>query len=64
MSSVVNLNQFRKTSEKTKKRKKAKENRESFGRTKAEKDLAREDSRRTETEHDGKKLTPESPEEI
>jgi hypothetical protein len=63
MSNVVNLNQFRKSSEKTKKRQKSQENRENFGRSKAEKDLTRAESRRSENEHDSKKLTPESPEE-
>lgn len=48
MSDIVNLRQFKKKKARDAKDKQAEQNRILFGRTKAEKDLAREETRRAE----------------
>lgn len=55
MGDVVNLNQFRKERERRRKAVQAAVNRERFGRTKAEKELDREEPNRTERVLDGAK---------
>lgn len=53
---IVNLNQFRKSREKTLKADKAAENRRKFGRTKAERKAEEKAVVETEAELDGKRL--------
>ncbi|MCX2697769.1 MULTISPECIES: DUF4169 family protein [Ochrobactrum] len=48
MSEIVNLRQFRKNKARTSKEKQAEENRILFGRTKVEKDFARQEARKSE----------------
>lgn len=48
MSEIVNLRQFRKNKGRTSKEKQAEENRILFGRTKVEKDFARQEARKSE----------------
>lgn len=58
---IVNLNQYRKSRDKSRKADEAVENRRKFGRTKTER-LAEEKSRDSaERDLDGKRLDPENP---
>ena len=57
MGDIVNLNQFRKERERRRKIAQASINREKFGRTKAEKQVEREEKARTDRSLDGAKLT-------
>ncbi|MBO6882926.1 MAG: DUF4169 family protein [Marivita sp.] len=57
MSSVTNLNQFRKTKARAEKRAKADENSVKFGRTKAQKDLEKAQAEKAKRDLDGKSTT-------
>lgn len=56
MADVINLNKKRKTKVRAEKEKKATENRIKFGRTKKEKQLEKQDIKRSERHLDGHKL--------
>lgn len=56
MSDVVNLNRFRKAKDKQAREIKAQENRVAFGRTKAEKELAKARDAQAQRRHDGHRL--------
>ncbi len=58
MSEIVNLRQFKKNKARTSKEKQAEENRVLFGRTKAEKKIAREETRKSEDFLVNNKLEP------
>ncbi|MCI5110763.1 MAG: DUF4169 family protein [Marivita sp.] len=57
MSSVTNLNQFRKTKARAEKRAKADENAVKFGRTKAQKALEKAQAEKARRDLDGKSTT-------
>ena len=57
MSNVTNLNQFRKTKARSDKRAKADENAVKFGRTKAQKALAKARAEKAKRDLDGKSTT-------
>lgn len=56
MAEIVNLNRWRKARTRDEKNKQAEANRVAFGRTKAEKQVARKQSEQQESSLDGKKL--------
>ncbi|MDR3442393.1 MAG: DUF4169 family protein [Legionella sp.] len=56
MADVINLNKKRKAKNRLEKEKKASENRIKFGRTKKEKQLAKQENERIERHLDGHKL--------
>lgn len=56
MTSVVNLNRFRKAKKRDEAQQRAAENRVAFGRTKAERQECDKESRRSEQELDNKRL--------
>ncbi|OYR22364.1 DUF4169 family protein [Brucella thiophenivorans] len=58
MSEIVNLRQFKKNKARASKEKQAGENRVFFGRTKAEKNFAREEARKSENFLVNNKLEP------
>lgn len=49
MSEIINLRQFKKNKTRASREKQAEQNRVLFGRTRAEKDFAREEARKAET---------------
>lgn len=59
MVDVINLNKKRKAKIRLEKEKKASENRIKFGRTKKEKQIAKQDNERSERHLDGHKLEKE-----
>ena len=59
MSNVVNLNRFRKKKERAEDERRAAENREKFGCTKAEKEKEAQEKRDFERHVDGHERTPE-----
>ena len=61
MADVINLNKKRKAKARLEKEKKASENRIKFGRTKKEKQIAKQDHERSERHLDGHKLEKKDP---
>lgn len=61
MSDVVHLNRFRKAKEKQARLDKAQENRIAFGRTKAEKELAKARDRQAKRQLEGHRLRDDEP---
>lgn len=55
-NSPINLNKFRKAKKRAEKIARAEENRVKFGRTKAEREAAKKETRRSQGKLDGKKL--------
>ncbi|MEM7425835.1 MAG: DUF4169 family protein [Pseudomonadota bacterium] len=56
MGDVVNLREFRKAKKRAAKERQAAENRESFGRTKADRELENARRKKDETAHDGHRI--------
>lgn len=59
MGDVISLNRFRKAKERAEAARKAEENRVRHGRTRAEKELVRQEQERQDAALDGKRLGPE-----